>query len=138
MVTWVVAVAGCATTRGPAFGVAFSDRADLSGAVPGGGLAIQGVIEQALIDVFELGTEAAAATGVIEGMVSDHTPPPADVVFHADHPFAYVLRDTQTGVVLFLKTQTAGPPRREPAVRVRWGGAKARARARLRRPWPWG
>jgi serpin B len=83
-------------------GVAFSDAADLSGVAPGVGLRIEGVIQQALIDVFELGTEAAAATGVIERMKSFHTKPPADVVFHADHPFAYVLRDTRTGVVLFM------------------------------------
>jgi serpin B len=83
-------------------GVAFSDQADLSGAAPGGGLAIQAVVQQALIDVFERGTEAAAATAVIAEMKSLRTKPPADVVFHADHPFAYVLRDTRTGVVLFM------------------------------------
>src|SRR5688572_15323682 len=47
-------------------------------------LYITGVFHQAFIDVNEVGTEAAAATGVVIGPTSVPPPPP---VFRADHPF---------------------------------------------------
>ncbi|MGA2258394.1 MAG: serpin family protein [Thermoguttaceae bacterium] len=73
-------------------------------------LFISSVIHKAFIDVDETGTEAAAATEV--GMVTlalavgYMTPPP--IVFNADHPFLFLIRDTQSGSVLFMG-QVANP-----------------------------
>jgi serpin B len=50
--------------------------------------------------VDEAGTEAAAATAIIVGTTS--APPAPDVEIRADHPFLYVIRDADTGAVLFV------------------------------------
>ncbi len=48
----------------------------------------------------EEGTEAAAATAIVAGTTS--APAGPDVQIRADHPFLYVIRDTDTGAVLFV------------------------------------
>ena len=68
-------------------------------------LYIGDVIHQANIDVDEKGTEAAAATAV--GMDDDRRlrrqPVPRKVItLRLDHPFLFVLRDLETGAVLFM------------------------------------
>lgn len=66
------------------------------------GLFISAVIHKAFADVNEEGTEAAAATAVIEvvGMgAPQHLPKP---VFHADHPFIFIIRDMRSGSILFM------------------------------------
>ena len=79
---------------------AFTD-ADFSGMAEGGGLFISEVLHKAFVDVDENGTEAAAATAVI--MMRASVPPPFDpVVFRADHPFLFLIRDRTTGTVLFI------------------------------------
>lgn len=80
---------------------AFTDKADFSGIVPKGGLAISEVVHKAFVDVSEQGTEAAAATGIgihATAMLRPEVP----VVFRADHPFIFLIPDTRTGVVLFI------------------------------------
>ncbi len=62
-------------------------------------LGITDVIHKAYIDVNEEGTEAAAATGVVVGTTSLGPPP---VVFRADRPFLFLIRDTRSGSILFL------------------------------------
>ena len=57
------------------------------------------MVHQANIDVDEEGTEAAAATAVIIGVLSSF---PDAVTLTVDRPFVFALRDTQTGAVLFL------------------------------------
>jgi serpin B len=87
----------------------FSDSADLSGMAAAGpldpnGLKIDEVIHQANIDVVEEGTTAAAVTvvlGAATGGPGDQTPPP-HVQFHVDKPFLYLIRDNDSGAVLFL------------------------------------
>jgi serpin B len=77
--------------------------ADFSGMTTGSNrLYISQVVHQAYVNVDETGTEAAAATGVgmSPGEVNEYTPPP--VVFDADHPFVYVIRDTSTNTILFM------------------------------------
>jgi serpin B len=79
----------------------FSDRADFSGIDPKRSLAISEVVHKAFVDVAEQGTEAAAATGIAMRPTAMRLPETA-VVFRADHPFLFLIRDTNTGVVLFI------------------------------------
>jgi serpin B len=70
---------------------------------PGDRLFISGVIHKAFVKVDEKGTEAAAATAVVmesAGAPLRPTTPPLE--FKADHPFLYLLRDTRTGLILFM------------------------------------
>ncbi len=64
-----------------------------------GDLYIRSVVHEAYLSVDEAGTEAAAATGVGVSGTAVMAPPPIDFV--VDRPFAFVLRDTKTGAVLF-------------------------------------
>jgi len=79
----------------------FTNSADLSGIDPKGGLKVSEVFHKAFVDVSEEGTEAAAATGVgirAAAIRVDERP----IVFRADHPFVFLIRDTRSGVVLFI------------------------------------
>lgn len=81
----------------------FSDDADLSGIASGEELKISAVIHKAYVDVNEEGTEAAAATAVaIAPTAAPIREPEKPVVFRADHPFIYLIRDNRTGMILFL------------------------------------
>jgi serpin B len=59
------------------------------------------VFHKAFVEVNEEGTEAAAATGesVRLGMEKGRVAP---VVFRADHPFLFAIRDRKSGAILFL------------------------------------
>ncbi len=87
---------------------AFSNQANFSG-ISSMPLQIFDVVQKAYISVTETGTEAAAATsiGVTTTVAFPFLPPPP-VVFNADHPFLFVIRDTQSGSVLF-EGQVADP-----------------------------
>lgn len=78
--------------------------ADFSG-ISDTGLWIGDAIHRATITVDEWGTEAAAVTGLA---FADSGPPPPDATIHADHPFAFVIVDTQAHTPLFLG-QVADP-----------------------------
>ncbi len=78
---------------------AFSGKADFSGMTGNRDLFISAVVHKAYVDVNEEGTEAAAATGVTMKLTSIREPLP---VFRADHPFIFLIRDNQTGSILFL------------------------------------
>jgi serpin B len=80
---------------------AFTDKADFSGIAPNRGLAISDVVHKAFVDVSEQGTEAAAATGITMRTMALHVSEPP-VIFRADHPFLFLIRDTRTGVILFI------------------------------------
>lgn len=79
--------------------IAFTDKADFSGMKKGEPLAISSVIHKSFIEVNEEGTEAAAATGISVGATSAPLEP---TVLKFDHPFAYMIRESKTGQVLFL------------------------------------
>ncbi|EHQ34698.1 serpin family protein [Methanoplanus limicola] len=81
--------------------VAFSDKADFSGMDGTKSLSISDVIHKAYVDVNEEGTEAAAATAVVMRLtaVMDEEPVP---VFMADHPFIFMIEDTDDGNILFM------------------------------------
>lgn len=84
---------------------AFSETADFSLMSKSENLMISEVIHQAFVDVDEKGTEAAAATAVVIAPTSapfDPKEPPKPVVFRADHPFLFVIRDNRTDAVLFM------------------------------------
>ena len=67
-------------------------------------LNIGAVFHKAFVDVYEEGTEAAAATGVVAmcGAALYPPEPPPVPIFRADHPFIFAIRDRQSGTILFL------------------------------------
>lgn len=78
---------------------AFTDAAELDGIQKGGDLEVTDVFHKTFVAIDEVGTEAAASTGVVIGTRSMPAPPTPFVV---DRPFLFYLRDTQKGRVLFL------------------------------------
>jgi serpin B len=78
-------------------------RADLSGIaeVAQGRLFVSDVVHKAYVDVDEVGTVAAAATGMTIVTLSAPMPTPP-IPFIADHPFLYLIRDDATGDILFM------------------------------------
>jgi serpin B len=79
--------------------VAFSGAADFSGMTGSRGLAISDVVHKAFVAVDEAGTEAAAATAVIMRETAIIDEPRLVAV---DRPFVFLIRDVETGAVLFL------------------------------------
>jgi serpin B len=77
---------------------AFSQGADFSGMNGNRELFISKVVHKGFVDVNEEGTEAAAATAV--GMAKGAVP--QITVFNANHPFLFLIRDNETGSILFL------------------------------------
>jgi serpin B len=74
-------------------------KADFSGMDGGKDLYISDVVHKAWVTVDEAGTEAAAATGVVVGTTSM----PVDIKeMNIDHPFIFLIRDIQTGAILFI------------------------------------
>ena len=60
------------------------------------------MIHEAYVKVDEQGTEAAAATAVAMRAAGIAAAPRQIPVFRADHPFLFLIRDNQTGSILFL------------------------------------
>jgi serpin B len=79
--------------------IAFSSEADFSGMTGKPGLAISDVVHKAFVSVDEAGTEAAAATAVIVG---ESGMPGQLVEVTIDHPFIFLIRDIETGAILFV------------------------------------
>jgi len=79
--------------------IAFSGNADFSGMTGNRGLAISDVIHKAFVAVDEEGTEAAAATAVA---MEESEPPPPQVEVTVDRPFIFLIRDIDTGAILFI------------------------------------
>jgi serpin B len=80
--------------------IAFSpDDADFSGMTGNRDLFISDVIHKSFVAVDEAGTEAAAATAVIMNLTSV---PPPPVPLTVDHPFIFLIRDIETGAILFV------------------------------------
>jgi serpin B len=90
--------------------LAFSDQADFSAMTEKEQLKISAVVHKAFVAVDEKGTEAAAATGVAMKPAMA-TPPKPRAVFRADHPFVFVLRERQTGSILFMG-RLVNPPQK--------------------------
>jgi serpin B len=81
--------------------IAFSpDEADFSGMTGNSELSISDVIHKAFVSVDEAGTEAAAATAVVVGITAVPVEPPVEVTI--DRPFIFLIRDIETGAILFV------------------------------------
>jgi len=78
--------------------VAFSTSADFSGMTGNRDLYIADVVHKAFVSVDEAGTEAAAATAV----VMELTAMPDVVEVSIDRPFIFLIRDIETGTILFV------------------------------------
>lgn len=76
-------------------------QADFSGMNGKKNLFISAVVHKAFVNVDEEGTEAAAATAVVMELsamlIPEQTPE-----FRADHPFVFLIRDRQTGAIIFV------------------------------------
>ena len=79
---------------------AFSDAADLSG-LSNVETSVDQVIQRDYLQVGELGTTAAAVTGI---SITDSATVGPSVAL--DHPFLFLVRDTQTGAILFASEIT--------------------------------
>ncbi|MFO8143214.1 MAG: serpin family protein, partial [Dehalococcoidales bacterium] len=79
--------------------VAFSAEADFSGMNGKRNLYISDVVHKAFVSLDEAGTEAAAATAVI---VAETSMPMDPVSVDVDRPFIFMIRDIETGAILFV------------------------------------
>jgi serpin B len=79
---------------------AFNGTADFSGIDGRRDLRLDKVVHKAFVDVSETGTEAAAATGASVALIATLRRP-QPIVFRADHPFLFFIRDTHSGAILF-------------------------------------
>jgi serpin B len=79
--------------------IAFSSNADFSGMTDNRELFISDVVHKAFVAVDEAGTEAAAATAVIMKLTAVPEPP---VKVTIDRPFIFLIRDIDTGAILFV------------------------------------
>jgi len=87
------------TLAGMGMPIAFSSSADFSGMTGNPELFISDVVHKAFVAVDEAGTEAAAATAVIMKLTAVPEPP---VEVALDRPFIFLIRDIETGAVLFV------------------------------------
>ena len=81
---------------------AFNSTADFSGITGKKEIHISNVLHKAVMEIDESGTEASAATAVItsrSASVGNNTRP---ILFKADHPFIFLIREKSTGIILFM------------------------------------
>jgi len=81
---------------------AFSGSADFSGMTSNNDLFIGDVIHKAFVSVDETGTEAAAATAVMMAGSAPGPKPKEPVTVTIDRPFIFLIRDIDTGAILFI------------------------------------
>jgi len=72
---------------------------DFSGMTGVKDLFISKIVHKAYVEVNEEGTEAAAATAVVMKRGGRHE---TISIFRADHPFIFLIRENQTGSILFI------------------------------------
>ena len=75
-------------------------NADFSGMTGNPELFISDVVHTAFVAVDEADTEAAAATGAV--IAPTAAPPEPTVEVTLDHPFIFLIRDIETGTILFV------------------------------------
>jgi serpin B len=79
--------------------LAFDAAADFSGMTGNRDLSIGEVVHKSFVAVDEAGTEAAAATAVIMRLTAMPMQPVSVTV---DRPFVFLIRDLETGAILFM------------------------------------
>ncbi|OBS73622.1 hypothetical protein A6R68_15840, partial [Neotoma lepida] len=72
------------------------DKADLSGMSPERDLCVSKFVHKSVVEVNEEGTEAAAASAIIQFYCASVVP-----TFCADHPFLFFIRHNETNTLLF-------------------------------------
>lgn len=77
-----------------------TDKADLSGISADEDLYVSLLKQVTYIDVNEEGTEAAAVT--IGGDMVSSPGPAAVIPFYVNRPFAFLIQEKSTGVILFM------------------------------------
>ena len=82
----------------------FSNAADFSQISASEALKVSQVLQKVKIDVTEKGTEFAAVTVIGLEKATSVMNPPKPVVFDADHPFIYLIRERSSGAILLLGT----------------------------------
>jgi serpin B len=82
-----------------AFDASAADFTGMSEGAKSEGLHVSTVVHKAYLDVNEQRTEAAGATGAAVALSAVPTRP---VVFRADHPFLFAIRDRKSGELLFI------------------------------------
>jgi serpin B len=80
----------------------FSSSADFSGISTEEEMNISAVFHEAYVDVNKKGTEAAAATAAIVYGAPSPVNREEPIIFRADHPFIYLIRDSKSGNLLFV------------------------------------
>jgi len=81
---------------------AFSDAADFTGMAPKEELIqLAEAFHKAFIEVNEKGTEAAAATAIV-GRAGSGMPSDGPIAVKVDRPFLFMIRDRQSGAILFM------------------------------------
>ncbi len=88
------------TTMG--MGEAFSNHADFSNIFKNQAAKISEVKHKTYIKVDEEGTEAAAVTSTGMRTTSVRIPPPSIPVMNVNHPFIYLIKEKDSGSILFL------------------------------------
>jgi len=81
---------------------AFSNAANLSVISPKLDITIDDVLHEAFMQLDEKGVIAAGATGVIIGLKSVMEPPKKEFVMRCDRPYLVVIREKESGLVLFV------------------------------------
>ncbi|CAC5395118.1 Serpin B6,Leukocyte elastase inhibitor [Mytilus coruscus] len=79
----------------------FDTKADFGGIYQDGGkdVYVSDAIHKAFVEVNEEGTEAAAATALVMTRMMMPLPP---FEFKADHPFLFLIRENESGTILFM------------------------------------
>ena len=90
------------TLQGLGMKTPFSNFADFSGIDTEEALKIENVVHKTALKMDEVSTKAAAATAIGMARITSIGMPDPVNVFRADRPFLVLIRDNQTGLILFM------------------------------------